>query len=131
MRKMVIYTSRPRKLFGSNEDVSFLDCMQKAFNSKANLLVEGHDFNYIKSIDMFSKIEKIVSTADKVMVLHIDGVIDQNQYYEVMIALTHNITVLAKNANSKDIKRVDGFEKYFESTINKGAILKLTNITPN
>jgi len=131
MKKTTIYASRPRQLFGNTDDVNFLNCLHNKFNAKGQVLAEGHDFKYLPSLDMYSKIEKIVSKVDKVIVLHVDGLIDQNQYYEVMIALIHNIPVLAKNINSRVANKVVGFEKYFDTTIKKGAILKFTGIAPN
>lgn len=130
MKKLTIYASRPRKLFGSTFDLNFLKCLEDKFASETKIIVEGHDFKYLPSIDMMSKIEKIVSNVDKLIVLHIDGVIDQNQYYEVMIALMHNIPVLAKNLNGRETKEAIGFVKYFDTKINKGAILKFKGITP-
>lgn len=131
MKKMTIYATRPRQLFGNTDDVNFLNCLHNKFNAKGQVLAEGHDFKYLPSLDMYSKMEKIVSKVDKVIVLHVDGFIDQNQYYEVSIALTNNITVLAQNINSRVSKKVGGFEKFFISATNKGAILKFTDITPN
>lgn len=131
MKNIIIYASRPRKLFGSKEDLNFLNCLNNSFKSKAKVLTEGHDFKYVPCIDMYSEIEKIVCKMDKVILLHVDGVIDQNQYYEVIIAIMHNIPVLAKNINSRVIKKVVGFEKYFDSATYKGAMLKLVDISPN
>lgn len=130
MKKLTIYASRPRKLFGSTFDLNFLKCLEDKFASETKIIVEGHDFKYLPSIDMMSKIEKIVSNVDKLIVLHIDGVIDQNQYYEVTIALMENITVFAINIRSSLVKEVIGFDKYFDTTINKGAILKFKGNTP-
>lgn len=130
MKKITIYASRPRKMFGSTFDLDFLKCLKYKFNSNTKIIAEGHDFKYVPSIDMMSKIEKIVSNVDKLIVLHIDGVIDQNQYYEVTIALMENIPVFAINIRSSVVKEVIGFDKYFDTTINKGAILKFKGNTP-
>jgi len=57
--------------------------------------------------------------------------IDQKQYFEVMIALIHNIPVLALNINGRITKRVVGIEKYFDAGIRKRATLKLADVLPN
>ena len=60
MKKMTIYTSRPRALYGSKEDVNFLSCFNKPIYEGKIILSEGHDFKYVPSIDMYSKIDKLV-----------------------------------------------------------------------
>jgi hypothetical protein len=130
MKDIISYASRPRKIYTSKEDVQFLTCLEKIFKNEGNVLAEGHDFKYVPSINLKCKIEKIVSKVDRVMVLHIDGVIDQNQYYEVMIALMHNIPVLAINVNGQKVKKVNGIRRYYEAGLNKRAILKLNDILP-
>ena len=131
MRNKTYYASRPRKLFGSTFDLDFLKFLKDKFNSNTKIIAEGYDFKYVPSLDMVSKIEKIVSNVDKLIVLHIDGLIDQNQYYEVTIALMENIPVLGMNIKSSVTKEVIGFDNYFATTINKGAILKFKGNTPN
>ena len=131
MKNIIVYASRPRKFYASKEDVKFLTCLKKTFNNKGDVLVEGHDFKYLPCINLKYRIEKIVSKVDKVMVLHNDGAIDQNQYFEVMSALIHNIPVMAININGRKIKKVKGIDRYFDVGINKRAILALVDIPPN
>jgi hypothetical protein len=131
MKNIIIYGSRPRKFYTSNEDVKFIEYVKKNYKNKGDILLEGHDFKYIPCFTLKCKIEKIVSKVDKVIVLHIDGVIDQNQYYEVFSALMHNIQVLALNVNGRKIKKVEGISRYFDAGINKRAILELVDISPN
>lgn len=129
--KNLFYASRPRKQYGSKEDVLFISCLNSLKNGNVEVLIEGHDFKYIPALNLKCKIEKIVSKVDKVIVLHNDGAIDQNQYLEVGIALTHNIPVLAMNINGRVIKKAVGFLKYYQSAIHKKVILDLVDITPN
>ncbi len=131
MRNITYYASRPRAFYGSREDVNFLTCINKIFNTNSNLLVEGHDFKYVPSIDMFGKIEKIVSKVDKVIVLHQNGIIDLNQYYEISSALFNKVPVLAININGRITKKVEGFQKLHLSGINKKVVLKLVDVLPN
>ncbi len=131
MRNMTYYASRPRADYGSKEDVNFLTCINKIFKLNSNVLAEGHDFKYVPSIDMYSKIDKIVSKVDKVIVLHKNGIIDLNQYYEVSSALFNKIPVLAININGRITKKVEGFQKLHLSGINKKVILKLVDVLPN
>jgi basic membrane lipoprotein Med (substrate-binding protein (PBP1-ABC) superfamily) len=131
MKNIIIYGSRPRKMYASKEDVKFMTYLKKLANNKGDILADGHDFKFVPSISLNYKIEKIVCKVDKVMVLHIDGVIDQNQYYEVISALMHNIPVIALNVNGRKIKKVEGISRYFDAGINKRAILALVDIPPN
>jgi hypothetical protein len=131
MRNMTYYASRPRADYGSKEDVNFLTCINKIFKSNSNVLAEGHDFKYVPSIDMYSKIDKIVSKVDKVIVLHKNGIIDLNQYYEVSSALFNKIPVLAININGRITKKVEGFQKLHLSGFNKKVVLKLVDVLPN
>lgn len=131
MRNMTYYASRPRADYGSKEDVNFLTCINKIFKLNSNVLAEGHDFKYVPSIDMYSKIDKIVSKVDKVIVLHKNGIIDLNQYYEVSSALFNKIPVLAININGRITKKVEGFQKLHLSGFNKKVVLKLVDVLPN
>lgn len=131
MKNTVLYASRPTSLYGSKEDVKFINCLNNQKKGNMEILVEGHDFKYIPSINLKHKIEKIVSKFDRVFVLHNNGIIDQKQYFEVVIALLHNIPVLALNLNGRIIKKVVGIEKYFDAGIKKRAVLKLADILPN
>lgn len=131
MKNTVLYASRPTSLYGSKEDVKFINCLNNQKKGNMEILVEGHDFKYIPSINLKHKIEKIVSKVDRVFVLHNNGIIDQKQYFEVVIALLHNIPVLALNLNGRIIKKVVGIEKYFDAGIKKRAVLKLADILPN
>jgi hypothetical protein len=131
MKNTLLYASRPSSLYGSKEDVKFISSLNKQKEGNAEILAEGHDFKYIQSINLRHKIEKIVSKVDKVYVLHDYGIIDQKQYFEVMIALIHNIPVLALNINGRITKRVVGIEKYFDAGIRKRATLKLADVLPN
>lgn len=131
MRNMTYYASRPRADYGSKEDVNFLTCINKIFKLNSNVLAEGHDFKYVPSIDMYSKIDKIVSKVDKVIVLHKNGIIDLNQYYEVSSALFNKIPVLAININGRITKKVEGFQKLHLSGFNKKVVLKLADVLPN
>lgn len=131
MRNMTYYASRPRADYGSKEDVNFLTCINRIFKLNSNVLAEGHDFKYVPSIDMYSKIDKIVSKVDKVIVLHKNGIIDLNQYYEVSSALFNKIPVLAININGRITKKVEGFQKLHLSGFNKKVVLKLVDVLPN
>ena len=131
MKNTVLYASRPTSLYGSKEDVKFINCLNNQKKGNMEILVEGHDFKYIPSINIKHKIEKIVSKVDRVFVLHDNGIIDQKQYFEVVIALLHNIPVLAFNLNGRIIKKVVGIEKYFDAGIKKRAVLKLADVLPN
>jgi hypothetical protein len=131
MRNITYYASRPRAFYGSKEDVNFLTCINKIFKSNSNILVEGHDFKYVPSMDMFGKIEKIVSKVDKVIVLHQNGIIDLNQYYEISSALFNKVPVLAININGRITKKVEGFQKLHLSGIKKKVVLKLVDVLPN
>jgi hypothetical protein len=131
MKNILLYASRPTSLYGSKEDVKFISCLNNLKKGNIEILVEGHDFKYIPSINLKHKIEKIVSKVDKVYVLHDNGIIDQKQYFEVVIALLHNIPVIALNINGRITKRVVDIEKYFNAGIKKKAVLKLANIPPN
>jgi len=131
MKNTVLYASRPTSLYGSKEDVKFISCLNNLKKGNIEILAEGHDFKYIPSINLKHKIEKIVSKVDKVYVLHDNGIIDQKQYFEVMIALLYKIPVLALNINGRITKRIVGIEKYFDAGIRKRAVLKFDNILPN
>ena len=131
MKNTILYASRPTSLYGSKEDVKFISCLNNLKKGNIEILAEGHDFKYIPSINLKHKIEKIVSKVDKVYVLHDNGIIDQKQYFEVVIALLHNIPVLALNINGRITKRVMDIEKYFDAGIKKRAVLKLANVFPN
>jgi hypothetical protein len=131
MKNTVLYASRPTSLYGSKEDVKFINCLNNLKKGNMEILVEGHDFKYIPSINIKHKIEKIVSKVDRVFVLHDNGIIDQKQYFEVVIALLHNIPVLALNINGRMTKRVVGIEKYFDAGIKKRAVLKFAVVLPN
>jgi hypothetical protein len=128
MKKKTIYTSRPRALYGSKEDLNFLSCFNKPFYYDKIILAEGHDFKYVPSIDMYPKIDKLVSLVDNVMVLHRDGIIDVNQYYEVIVALMHSVPVFAKNINGRKTQKVIGIKKFYVSGIRKRAIMELVDI---
>ena len=131
MKNTVLYASRPTSLHGSKEDVKFISSLNNLKKGNMEILVEGHDFKYIPSINLKHKIEKIVSKVDRVFVLHNNGIIDQKQYFEVVIALLHNIPVLALNLNGRIIKKVVRIKKYFDAGIKKRAVLKLADILPN
>ena len=131
MKNTVLYASRPTSLYGSKEDVKFISCLNNLKKGDMEILVEGHDFKYIPSINLKHKIEKIVSKVDRVFILHENGIIDQKQYFEVVIALLHNIPVLALNINGRIIKKVMGIEKYFDAGIKNRAVLKLDDVLPN
>jgi hypothetical protein len=128
MKKITIYTSRPRALYGSIEDVNFLSCFNKPFYQDKIILAEGHDFKYVHSIEMYPKIDKLVSLVDNVMVLHRNGIIDVNQYYEVIVALMQNVPVFGININGRKTQKVIGIKKIYESGIRKRAILELIDI---
>jgi hypothetical protein len=131
MKKMTIYTSRPRALYGSKEDVNFLSCFKKPIYKDKIILAEGHDFKYVPSIEMYPKIDKLVSLVDNVMVLHRDGIIDVNQYYEVIVALMQSVPVYGKNINGRKTQKVIGIKKFYESGIKKRAILEFSDSTQN
>jgi hypothetical protein len=128
MKKTTIYTSRPRALYGSKEDLNFLSCFNKPFYNDKIIIAEGHDFKYVPSIDMYSKIDKLVSLVDNVMVLHRDGIIDVNQYYEVIVALMKSVPVFGKNINGRKTQKVIGIKKFYVSGIRKRAIMELVDI---
>jgi hypothetical protein len=131
MINKVLYASRPISLYGSKEDVIFFSCINCFKKGNFEILAEGHDFKFIKSIKLRHKIEKIVSKVDMVFVLHDNGIIDQKQYFEVITALLNNIPIMALNINGRITKRVVGIAKYFNAGIKKKAILKLVDILPN
>ena len=61
MKNTVLYASRPTSLHGSKEDVKFISSLNNLKKGNMEILVEGHDFKYIPSINLKHKIEKIVS----------------------------------------------------------------------
>ena len=128
MKKITIYTSRPRALYGSKEDVNFLSCFNKPIYKDKTILSEGHDFKYVHSIDMCPKIDKLVSLVDNVIVLHRDGIIDVNQYYEVIVALMKSVPVFGKNIKGRKTQKVIGIKKIFKSGIRKRAMLELVDL---
>lgn len=131
MKNVIFYASRPSILHGSKEDVTFMSSINVLKKGDIEILAEGFDFKYIQSNNLKNKIEKLVCKIDRMFVLHDEGIIDQKQYYEVTIALKYKIPILAMGIRGRNIKKVIGIEKYFNSGIRKRAVLKLIEVLPN
>lgn len=131
MKNVIFYASRPSILHGSKEDVTFMSSINVLKKGDIEILAEGFDFKYIQNNNLKNKIEKIVCKIDRMFVLHDEGIIDQKQYYEVTIALKYQIPILAMGIKGRNIKKVIGIEKYFNSGIRKKAVLKLIKVLPN
>lgn len=128
MKKITIYACRPRHVYKSSDDTRFLNYIKNCFNN-SELLIEGQDFNYVKSLYMSDKIEKIVTKSNMVLVLHYNTAVDKYQYLEIAEAIINRVPTFAVDIKAKAIKKVIGFEKIFKAGNKRYATLNMNDIT--
>lgn len=124
-----IYISRPRKIYSSKEDMYFITHVAKYSNKEGKILFDENKFKNSPISNFITDLENKVSRVDRVFVLHENGIIDQNQFFEVLFALIRNIPIFGVNVNETETKRVESLI-YTHIGFDKIAMLNLKENIP-